>query len=311
MSGQNIVVIDHLRVHSLTPNLATLGGFQARPRVNNAYSLTPLVLPVHTINYPSPAINMPSQRAVLFADAFSAFYPEEGIVPSPMAMATSMISLLNNVLDPMDVMGHRLMDSALKQAGIAPVICNIQTVDEIREIAGSPKVLHFFDMFPGHNLQLFQHHVDQPLILMGVILLAIGKQVNAEGHVGWILDEYCVWTQAQYPPQIALAAINAYMSASFELQKRIICCCLAACRSPDRTAVVFRTVVQLMQGIEMNHILMVSTYIFNKYPELLRIRVLRDNLNSVNAAMTSYNSTRRQHLVCEASKAKGRNSYPK
>jgi hypothetical protein len=215
-----------------------------------------------------------------------------------MAKATAMISLLNNVLDPMDVMGHGLMDSALKQAGIAPAIREFRTVDDIRELAATPKVRKFFDMFPGHNLELFQHHVDQPLILMGIILLAIGKQVNAESHVGWIsnrirsfrgslgvLDEYCVWTQAQYPPQMALAAINAFMSASFELRKRIFCCCLAACRSPDKNAAVFRTVVQLLQGIEMNHILMVSTYIFNKYPELLCIRVLRDNLNSVNAAM--------------------------
>jgi hypothetical protein len=39
--------------------------------VNNAYSLTSLVLPVHSINYPSATINTHSQRAVLFADAFS------------------------------------------------------------------------------------------------------------------------------------------------------------------------------------------------------------------------------------------------
>jgi hypothetical protein len=101
-----------------------------------------------------------------------------------------------------------------------------------------------------------------------------------------IIDEYGVWTQAQYPLQMALSAINAFMSASFEFRTRIFHCCLAACRSPSRNAAVFRTVVQLLQGIEMNHILMISTYIFNNYQELLRFRILRDNLKAVNAAMT-------------------------
>jgi hypothetical protein len=266
---------------------------------NRQQKVNTAILPVHSMNYPYANINMPTQLAVLFADAFAAFYPEEGAVPSPMAMATATISLLNNVLDPIDVMGHGLMESALKQAGIALTIRTVQTPEDVREVAHHPRVARFFDMFPGHNLELFQHHIDQPLILMGVILLAMGKQVNAESHIGWItnrirsfrgslgiIDEYCVWTQDQYPSQMALSALNAFMSASFELRRSVFNCCLAACRSPDRHAAVFRTVVQLLQGIEMNHILMVSSYIFNKYPELLRIRVLRDNLNSVNAAMT-------------------------
>jgi hypothetical protein len=47
---------------------------------------------------------------------------------------------------------------------------------------------------------------------------------------------------------------------------------------------MFRDVVLLLQGAEMNHIILTDTYIFNKYPELLRIRLLRDML-TYNAAM--------------------------
>jgi hypothetical protein len=56
--------------------------------------------------------------------------------------------------------------------------------------------------------------------MMGIILLTNGKQVNAESHIGWmnnrvssfrgalgIIDEYCVWTQAQYPLQMAVSAV--------------------------------------------------------------------------------------------------------
>jgi hypothetical protein len=127
-----------------------------------------------------------------------------------------MISLLNNVLNLMDIMGHGLMETALRQAGILPVIRHYTTPEEIRELANTPQVRRFLDVISGHNLELYMHHADQPLVMMGIILLTIGKQVNAEGYVGWInnrvrsfrgalgiLDEYCVWTQGQYPPQMS------------------------------------------------------------------------------------------------------------
>jgi hypothetical protein len=44
-------------------------------------------------------------------------------------------------------------------------------------------------------------------------------------------------------------------------------------------------VVLLLQGAEMNHSILIDTYVFNKYPELLRIRLLRDNMATYNAAM--------------------------
>jgi hypothetical protein len=126
-------------------------------------------------------LNAPSQRAILFASAISEFYPE-GVVPSSMAMATAMVSLLTNVLDPMGVMGHGVMDSALKQAGISPTIREFRTAEDVRELANTPRIRRFLEMFSGHNLQLFSHHDDQPLIMMGIILLTIRKQVNAESY---------------------------------------------------------------------------------------------------------------------------------
>jgi hypothetical protein len=39
-----------------------------------------------------------------------------------------------------------------------------------------------------------------------------------------------------------------------------------------------------LQGVEIGHILMIDRYIFGKYPELLRIRALRDNMEAMNNA---------------------------
>jgi hypothetical protein len=39
-----------------------------------------------------------------------------------------------------------------------------------------------------------------------------------------------------------------------------------------------------LQGVEMGHILMIDKYIFGRYPEFLRIRALRDNMEAMNNA---------------------------
>jgi hypothetical protein len=59
----------------------------------------------------------------------------------------------------------------------------------------------------------------------------------------------------------------------------------------ERSANTFKDVVNLMQGSEMNHIRLIDYYIFNKYPELLRIRLLKDDMDSFNKA-TEYLRTK-------------------
>jgi hypothetical protein len=41
---------------------------------------------------------------------------------------------------------------------------------------------------------------------------------------------------------------------------------------------IFITVLKLLRGVEMNHILLIDYYLFNKYPEILRVRAIRDNM---------------------------------
>jgi hypothetical protein len=44
--------------------------------------------------------------------------------------------------------------------------------------------------------------------------------------------------------------------------------------------------VKLLQGVEMNHILLIDYYLFNKYPEILRIQAVRDNVSKCNQALS-------------------------
>jgi hypothetical protein len=49
---------------------------------------------------------------------------------------------------------------------------------------------------------------------------------------------------------------------------------------------VFGTVLRLLRGVEMNHVLLIDYFLFTKYPEILRIRSVRDNMARFNQAMT-------------------------
>jgi hypothetical protein len=46
------------------------------------------------------------------------------------------------------------------------------------------------------------------------------------------------------------------------------------------------TVVNLLRDVEMNHILLIDYCLFNKYPEILRIQAIRDNMSKYNQALS-------------------------
>jgi hypothetical protein len=48
---------------------------------------------------------------------------------------------------------------------------------------------------------------------------------------------------------------------------------------------MFRDIILLLQDADMNHIIFKDIYIFNKYPDLLGILLLRDNMLTYIAAM--------------------------
>ena len=60
--------------------------------------------------------------------------------------------------------------------------------------------------------------------------------------------------------------------------------CVSAARDTRRLSAIFLEVIMFLQGVEMGHILMTDRYIFSKYPERLRIRSLRDNMESMKTA---------------------------
>uniref|UniRef100_A0AAT9JFM3 Nucleocapsid protein n=1 Tax=Macrotermes bellicosus lispivirus 1 TaxID=3133480 RepID=A0AAT9JFM3_9MONO len=292
-------VIDNLRVHSRAGRLTSELAARFRPHEALVATLTPVVLPEVHIQVPSNRINTPELRAILLAKAYSNFYPPQGEAPSPMALMGSIASLMINVLDPRFVIRGEELFAAFTSAGMTARLVSYNTPDEVIELLNDPRVQAFYALFSEENRELYVHHRDQQLLCIGIILLTIGKSVNPDNYEGWInnrirtfqgalgiLPNHCCWALAQCPVQEVLACSYSFMSASFDLRKLFFRICISAARDIHRIAAIFREVVMFLQGVEMGHIIMIDRYIFAKYPELLRIRALRDNMEAMNNAWT-------------------------
>jgi hypothetical protein len=144
---------------------------------------------------------------------------------------------------------------------------------------------------PGAR-HLFIHERRQQLGLLGLILLFIGKTVTTAGYQGWvnnrlrtfrgvlgIIEGTFIWTDGTSPAKAVLATLSTFMSANQPLRVRLFDVCLRASLSQKSvTTQILSTVVRLLRGVEMNQILVIDYYFFNKYPEILRIRSVRDNM---------------------------------
>jgi hypothetical protein len=116
--------------------------------------------------------------------------------------------------------------------------------DNTRELATGPDVLRFIGKFHGHNVQLYCHHRDRQILMVGILLLTLGKLVTGDRFQGWmeniihsfrgslgIQEGYYVWTEAQYPDQRCLSATNYILNASFQFRTRVFytCLCCSKC----------------------------------------------------------------------------------
>jgi hypothetical protein len=132
-----------------------------------------------------------------------------------------------------------------------------------------------------------------------VLLLLIGKSVTTVGYEGWInyrlrtfpgvlgiSDDDFIWVLRTSPAQRALAVLSTLLSANQSLRTRLFHVCLRASASNcNIISQVFGTVLCLLCGVEMNHILLIDYFVFTKYPEILCIRAVHDNMAQFNQAM--------------------------
>jgi hypothetical protein len=148
--------------------------------------------------------------------------------------------------------------------------------------------------------RMFFHDRRQQLGMLCLLLLLFGKSVTTAGYSGCInnclrtfrgvlgiIEDNFIWTVGTSPQQRVLASRSTFLSANHPLRSRLFHVCLWASSSKvNITSQIFTTVVKLLRGVEMNHILLIDYYLFNKYPEISRIRAVRDNVSKYSQAVS-------------------------
>ncbi|UUW06596.1 VP5 [Cat Tien Hospitalitermes Lispi-like virus] len=289
--------LDSLRVHASAGTLASQISKRDRPAEPAVALPVPIRKPVVYLQWPFPNLDTPAQRSILLAKAYSEFFGAPLEILSPERMMAAIASMLTNILDPNQVSRDGELETACLNAGMILERIEYRTPEDIHNLFEDPKVQAFLRTFPDQTRGLYSQKRDQQLVCVGIILLTMGKNVNPQNYDGWvknrlrtfegalgIMPDKCCWTAAQVPSQEALATSYAFLSASFSLRRLFFLICVAGTRGADRISGLFREVVMFLQGVEMGHIVMIDKYIFSKYPELLRIRSIRDNMDAMNNA---------------------------
>jgi hypothetical protein len=151
----------------------------------------------------------------------------------------------------------------------------------------------------GDGMDHFLHDRTQQLIMFGPIALMIGKPVQPEGYAEWLkrrirafmgtlglTQEDLIWTEATYPSLVCMNTLGNFLSASFTLRREIFEICWATAGEKGRYYNLFKDIVGLLKATSMTHIILIDEYLYNRYKELLSIRMLADNNQGMNAAWT-------------------------
>jgi hypothetical protein len=174
-------------------------------------------------------------RAMFMAYHFSSFSPAQGVAdPDKVELAGAMMGLLFNTTDYTRVFANNNeLPGHCHKAGFRPVFRIIHDANDIRVIALSPRTQSFLGKF-GAGMNKFLRDRSQQLVMLGPILLTIGKNIQIEGYRGRITrrirsfmgtlgleSNYIIWTDATYPSISTMNSLGTYLSAAFFLRREI------------------------------------------------------------------------------------------
>jgi hypothetical protein len=137
----------------------------------------------------------------------------------------------------------------------------------------------------------------QQLVMLGPILLTIGKNISPEGYVGWmnrrvrammgtmgLENTSTIWTDTTYPAISIMSSLSTYLSSAYFLRREIFRVCWSVALGQDRFCNLFKDVISLLKGTNMTHIILIDEYLYHRYKEILSVRLLAENHKGMAAA---------------------------
>jgi hypothetical protein len=242
-------------------------------------------------------INEPEFIGVVMAHHYSKFVTGAGeITPSQATLAGAMIGLLFNTIDYTRILYHNNeLGGHCAKAGFRPIFRILQSEEDVHELAAGHHI-EFLGRFRTVATSFLTDHAQQ-LVMLGLILLTIGKNIQVEGYIRWITKRVrafmgtlglentnIIWVDACYPSIAAMNSIATYLSASFFLRREVFRVCWAVSSGQHRFANLFKDVVGLLKGTNMTHVVLIDEYLYTRYRELLSIRLLASNHKGIMAA---------------------------
>ena len=243
-------------------------------------------------------ITDPVLRGSIMAYYYSFFYVETGQKsPQREMLAGAVLGLLFNTIDPSRIIaGNNELQGFCRDAGFMPIFSIINTYEEVIQLSKNPRVQRVYEKF-GDGLWWFQNKRDLQLVLLGPILLTLGKNIQLEEYDGWITKRIrafmgtlgyssstIIWTEATYPTITTISTLSTFISASFHFRREIFRICWAVALNRGNAANLFKDNINLLKGSSMTHIILIDEYLYSRFKEILSLRILADNHKGMVAA---------------------------
>lgn len=247
-------------------------------------------------------LNMSQQdtqiRGYFMAYHYGHFYVKPGeLPPTQEKLLAHLIGVLLNTIDYTPVIiNNNEFEGHCSKAGFIPIFRVIDDIEDIITISEDPITQEFLLKF-GDGAYSFLNSRYQQVIMLGPLLLTIGKTIAPEGYTGWITRRIrammgtlglwptdIIWTDATYPDMTIMGMISSVLSSSYFLRREIFRTCWSAATNQTRFANLFKDVVSLLKGTNMTHIILIDEYLYSRYKELLSMRPLAGNHRGMNAA---------------------------
>jgi hypothetical protein len=268
------------------------------PRVTDTSYILQGELPVYDVFLLHSSITDNSLRGAFMAFYYSRFVLETGEENrTKEEVACAVLGLLLNSVDYVRIIRHNnKIASFCAQSGFIPIFREIYNPLEIEIICNSLETNRFINKF-GYGRNIFMDNRNQQLVMLGPILLTIGKNIQVEGYMGWItkqvrafmgtlgLENYnIIWTDPTYPSVTTMSQLSTFLSASFLLRRELFKMCWELASVQGRLGNLFRDVLSLLKGSGMTHIILIDEYLYTRHRELLTLRVLANNHKGMHAA---------------------------
>jgi hypothetical protein len=210
--------LDGVLLHNRAGSLNLIAGRKLNPRCNRVLSLKTIKHPIHRCYDPLDAVREPPVLGTVMANAYGRFITLPYRQPSTYDLACAVITLLNCIIPSDMVNAEGRLVAACLNAGFRLRYTRLE--NDAAVVANlDDEGTRFLATFSGEaRRNLYLHHRDQQILMMGTVLLTLTKQVTPEGYDGWMANrvrafsgtlglppDYNCWTTEQYPRQHSIA----------------------------------------------------------------------------------------------------------